>query len=367
MPRAAVCPGLYQPLEVLDLELDPPGPGELLVSMRASGVCHSDLSITNGTIMAGFPMVLGHEGAGVVESVGAGVTGFAPGDHIVVSWVPQCGECFYCSKGQPQLCETSTVPLATGGLLDGTTRFRLGRQPVRQMTAAGTFSEQSVIPAIGAVKIPNDIPFPVAALLGCGVLTGVGAALNTAPVRPGDSVAVLGCGGVGLNVVQGARIAGAAEIIAIDRQPEKLELAARFGATTLVDASTTSAVSGVMKATQQRGVDVAFEVIGIRATIEQALTMTRRGGQTVLVGLPSPTLMVEIPAFLGLVLTEKVVKGCWFGSSDVRRDVPRLLDLYQRGELRLDELVTRTITLDEVNDALADLESGHGARSVIVY
>jgi NDMA-dependent alcohol dehydrogenase len=367
MPKAAICVGLNEPLEIQEVDLESPHAGEVLVRMGASGVCHSDLSIQNGTLMGAFPMVLGHEGAGVIEEVGDGVTGLAVGDHVVVSWVPQCGECFFCKKGQGFLCEAGQMAMVTGGLLDGSTRFSRNGEPVKQMACSGTFAERSVIPAIGAVKIPDDIPFDVAALIGCGVLTGVGAALNTANIHPGDTVAVVGCGGVGLNVIQGAKIAGATEIIAVDMLPNKLEMAKEFGATTLVNASDADPVSKVMDLTQQRGVDVAFEVIGLKQTIEQTVMMTRRGGEAVLVGVPRMEIMLELPAFFGVVLMAKTIKGCWYGSSNVQQDVPKLLEYYKRGELKLDELISRRISVEDVNDAFKAMEAGEVARSVISY
>jgi NDMA-dependent alcohol dehydrogenase len=368
MTKAAVLTGVEQPLEIRDdIEVDAPHAGELKVRMAASGVCHSDLSIQNGTLYNAMPAILGHEGAGVVEEVGEGVTGFEVGDHIVISWVPQCGTCFFCSREQPYLCETSNLALATGGMLDGTPRFSSGGQPVHHMAAAGTFVEETVIPAIGAVKIPKDLDLKAASLIGCGVLTGVGAALNTATIRPGDTVAVVGCGGVGLNVIQGARIAGAGEIIAVDMNETKLRMAEDFGATITVNAAEGDPVSKVMGLTEQRGADVAFEVIGLQQTIDQTITMTRRGGQAILVGVPRMDVMVTVPGFLGLVLSEKTIKGCWYGSSDVQRDVPRLVELYQEGKLKLDELISREIKLEEVNEAFDAMKTGELARSVIVY
>ena len=368
MVKAAVMTGIDQPLEIRDdVEVEAPRAGEVKVRLGASGVCHSDLSMQNGTMMAATPIVLGHEGAGVVEEVGEGVTTLAPGDHVVISWVPQCGTCFFCQKGQPQLCETANVALASGGLLDGSTRFTSQGAPMFQMASSGTFSEVSIIPAIGAVKIDPDVDMKIAALIGCGVLTGTGAALNTADIKPGDTVAVVGCGGVGLNVIQGARIAGAGEIIAIDMNETKLQMAKDFGATASVNASQGDPVSQVMSMTAQRGADVAFEVIGLQQTIDQTITMVRRGGQAILVGVPKMDAIVNIPAFFGVVLAEKTIKGCWYGSSDVQRDVPRLLELYKKGELKLDELISRTITLDEVNDAFDAMKTGEVARSVIQY
>ena len=367
MPKAAVCTGLNQPLEIQDLDLEGPRAGEVLVKMGASGVCHSDVSIQNGTLMGSFPMVLGHEGAGVIEEVGDGVENLKPGDHVVISWVPQCGECYFCKHGQGFICEAGAMALATGGLLDGSTRFSKDGSPVMQMACSGTFSERAVIPAIGAVKIPDDIPMEIAALIGCGVLTGVGAAINTADIKQGDTVAVIGCGGVGLNVIQGAVIAGASEIIAIDMLDNKLQMAKDFGATTLINASENDAVSKVMELTAQRGVDVAFEVIGLKQTIEQTLMMTRRGGEAVLVGVPRMEVMLELPAFFGVVLMAKTIKGCWYGSSNVQQDVPKLLQYYKEGKLKLDELISRRIAVDEVNDAFRAMEAGEVARSVINY
>src|SRR5438270_4039502 len=352
MPKAAILTALDQPLEVHEVELDSPKAGEVRIRMGASGVCHSDLSMQNGTLMAAAPIVLGHEGAGIIEEVGEGVTNLKPGDHVVVSWVPQCGECFFCLHDQGELCKAADPALATGGLLDGTTRFTWNSgQPLFQMAASGTFSEFSIIPASGAVKIPDDLDMKVAALIGCGVLTGVGAALNTANISKGDTVAVIGCGGVGLNVIQGARIKGAGRIIAIDMNETKLQMAKEFGATETINASQGDPVGQVMASTEQRGADVAFEVIGLQDTINQTIMMTRRGGQAILVGVPKMDAMVQIPAFLGLVLQEKTIKGCWYGSSNVQKDVPKLIDLYKKGDLKLDELISRTIKVDEVNDA----------------
>ncbi|MDQ1427772.1 MAG: hypothetical protein QOK39_1248 [Acidimicrobiaceae bacterium] len=368
MTKAAVLAAVGQPLEVrTDVEVDEPHAGEVMVRMAASGVCHSDLSMQNGTMLTPTPIVLGHEGAGVIEAVGEDVTDLAVGDHVVISWVPQCGACYYCQRGQPEICEATSMSVAMGYLLDGTTRSRSRGQALHQMAAAGTFSERSVIPAVSAIKIPADVDLTVAALIGCGVLTGVGAALNTAQISAGDTVAVVGCGGVGLNVIQGAVLAGAGEIIAVDIHPAKLELARLFGATAVVDAASRDPVSGVMDLTGQRGADVAFEVIGLQKTIDQTITMTRRGGQAVLVGVASMDAAVHVPAFFGLVLAEKTIRGCWYGSSDVRRDVPRIIDFYRQGTLKLDELISQIIALEQVNEAFDALNAGQVARSVIAY
>jgi NDMA-dependent alcohol dehydrogenase len=367
MPKAAVARGLNEPLAVEEIDVDAPKAGEVKVKMGASGVCHSDLSIVNGTLPSTYPVILGHEGAGVIVEVADDVTGLAPGDHVVISWVPQCGECFFCKKSQGYLCEVGAGAMATGGLLDGTTRFSKDGEPLRQMACSGTFSDTTVIPALGAVKIPDDIPLEVAALIGCGVLTGVGAATNTADIKPGDTVVVIGCGGVGLNVIQGAVIAGATRVIAVDMIENKLKLAEQFGATDLVDASAGDPVAKVMTLTEGRGGDVVFEVIGLKPTIDQTVMMTRRGGEAVLVGVPSMDVMLEVPAFFGVVLMSKTIKGCWYGSSNVQEDVPKLLGWYREGKLKLDELISRRIELEDVNDAFRAMEAGEVARSVINY
>ena len=367
MPMAAVCRGVDQPLSIEELDLEAPKAGEVKVRMGASGVCHSDLSVSNGTMMAGYPIVLGHEGAGVIEEVGEGVDGLAVGDHVVISWVPQCGSCYYCERGQGYICEVGAGAMIGGGQLDGTSRFSKDGESIRQMASTGTFAEAAVIPAIGAVKIPDDMPLDIAALIGCGVLTGVGAATNTASIRQGDTVAVIGCGGVGLNVIQGAVIAGATRVIAIDKLENKLKMAEQFGATDLVNAGEVDAVAEVMELTGGRGADVAFEVIGLKSTIDQTINMTRRGGEAILVGVPKMEVLLEVPAFFSVVFWSKTIKGCWYGSSNVQEDVPKLISWYRDGKLKLDELISRRIELDEVNDAFRAMEAGEVARSVIQY
>lgn len=359
-----------EPLEIrTDVEVAAPQAGEVSVRLGASGVCHSDLSRRDGIIPGLLPMILGHEGAGVIEAVGEGVTALAPGDHVVISWVPQCGECYWCLHDQPYLCDVAVRASRSSGMLDGTTRAVSQGEELRQMAYSGTFAELTVIPAISAVKIPDDFPLLLAALLGCGVLTGVGAALNTADIVPGGTVAVVGCGGVGLNVIQGARIAGAGEIIAIDMHAGKLELARQFGATQTVDVSgpETDPVRVVRGLTEGRGADVAFEVIGLAPTIEQVVKMTRRGGQAVLVGVPARDVLLNIEVFADLLLQERAIKPCWYGSSDPQRDIPMMIERYRDGTLMLDELVSRTIDLADVNDAFEAMQRGEVARSVIDY
>ncbi len=367
MPKAAVCAGIDQPLEVVEVDLESPKAGEVRVRMGASGVCHSDLSVVNGTLLSPLPSVLGHEGAGVVEEVGEGVTSVAPGDHVVLSFVPQCGHCYFCTHDAAEMCETGFIAMAMGSQLDMTPRFGREGSPLHQMSGLGTFSEELVCPEISTVKIDADVPFTRAALIGCGVLTGFGAAANTADVKPGDTVAVIGCGGVGLNVIQGAKFKGAERIIAVDQFDSKLKLAEAFGATDLVNAKDTDAVTAVKELTGGRGVDVSFEVIGLKATVEQAFAMARRGGQAIIVGVPKMEQMMEIPIAMELLVNEKQVRGSWYGSSNVKRDVPQLIDLYKNGTLKLDELVSRTIGLADINDAFNAMEAGEVARSVVDY
>ncbi len=367
MSKAAVLTAHNQPLEIrTDIEVAPPKQNELKIKIAASGVCHSDLSAQNGTLPLMTPIVLGHEGAGTVVEVGPGVTKFKEGDHVVISWVPMCGECRMCKRNQGYLCDKAQATMA-GGLLDGTTRLTSQGAPLFQFPASGTFSEYAIVPDIAAVKIPDDVSMTAASLIGCGVLTGVGAAVNTASIQKGDTVAVIGCGGVGLNVIQGAVIAGAERVIAIDMNDAKLGLAKQFGATDTINASGTDPVSEVMAATGQVGADVAFEVIGLSPTIQQAIGMTRRGGETVLVGVPRMDVMLTVPAGFGLVLSGKTIKGCLYGSSNVHTDVPKLVELYKKGTLKLDELISREIPLEQVNEAFEAMEKGEIARSVITY
>ncbi|MEV7379578.1 Zn-dependent alcohol dehydrogenase [Streptomyces lydicus] len=366
MTHAAVLQSPHHPLLLTDVDLEPPSRGEVMVKIGATGVCHSDISVFNATLPNPVPVVLGHEGAGTVVQVGDGVTEVAPGDRVVLSWLAQCGTCFYCVHRQPQLCETAGVAFAKGALLDGTTRYRLNGQPVYQMAGLGTFSQRCVVPARAAVKIPDTIPFSSAALLGCGVLTGFGAAVNTAGIAVGDSVVVLGCGGVGLNAVQGARIAGARTIIAIDMHQERLELASRLGATEVLQPSD-GVVRAVRALTGGRGADHVLEVVGRQETVRDAVKMTRRGGQVVLVGAAGDDVTLTVPAFTGVVMTGKTIRGSLYGSADIKRDVPRLVGLYESGQLKLDELVTETFEFSQVNDAVDYCASEKGARAVVVF
>jgi len=359
--RAALMRAVGAPLEVLDLRLDEPRQGEVRVRLHAAGVCHSDLSIMEGRIASPVPVVLGHEGAGVVDAVGPGVRSVAVGDHVVISWVPMCGRCHFCLHGQPQLCTSGAY---TPGLMDdGTTRLHDGDNPVHHGLHAATFAEQTVVREGSVVRIDPDIPFAAAALVGCAVTTGVGAALRTAEVRAGESVVVIGCGGVGLSVVQGCRLAGAGRIIAIDTVPARLEAARRFGATDIVEGGDKAAAE-VRGLTGKLGADVAFEVAGHPALQRQAWDMTRRGGRTILVGVPAQDGVTSFPSLL-LAVSEKTLKGCYYGSAFPPRDFPWLLDLYRAGRLDLDGLVTQTLPLEAVNDAFDAMRRGEQLRTVI--
>ena len=364
--QAAICYEQNQPVRVEEVTLDPPKRGEIRVRMAAAGVCHSDLSAVRGVITMKMPLVLGHEGAGVVEELGEGVTHLAVGEKVVLSWVTPCGVCFFCRHGKPNLCEVGERINQSNRMMDGTSRVKKHGRDLHVYSALGTMAEYAVVPANAAVKVPDDAPLDKCALLGCAVTTGVGAVLNTARVEAGSSVVVFGAGGVGLNVIQGAAIAGAERIIAVDAQPRKLEMARTFGATHLVDASKEDAKKAVRGLTDGRGADYAFEAIGRKETVEQAYAATRRGGTCVVIGIGSFQESASFNLF-ALPVTEKKLMGSFYGGCNVHVDVPRMLALYRAGKLKLDELVTRTYELGEVNEAFADMTSGANARGVITF
>jgi S-(hydroxymethyl)glutathione dehydrogenase/alcohol dehydrogenase len=361
--RAAVLRAFDAPLSIEEITLDDPGPGEVVVRLAATGVCHSDQHMLGGAFKTPLPAVLGHEGAGVVEIVGQGVRGVGPGDHVVLAWIPSCGRCRYCASGRPALCADRQGVERPGG----PTRLRgADGVGIHQFLDTSAFAERVLVREEGVIPIPDDIPLEIAALVGCAVLTGVGAATRTARVEPGSVVAVFGAGGVGLNVIQGAALAGAARIIAVDRRPAALELARRFGATDTLDASapeTDDPARAVRKLTGG-GVDYAFEVIGLPETIAQAWESLAPGGRAVVVGLTPPRTSVTLRADF---LSEKALLGCILGSSVPRVDVPRVLDLYRRGRLKLDELATRRYPLAQVNEALAALHGAQGGRGILVF
>lgn len=332
------------------------GPGLVRVKIRATGICHTDLHAMDGTVPQTVPAVLGHEGAGEIVEVGEGVSGLAVGDHVIVAWIPPCGTCDNCLRGQPNLCTTIMIALGFEP------RFRLGDEVVHGLIGTGTFAEEMVLPAQSVVKIPDDVPFEIASLLGCGVMTGVGAAINTARVEPASSVVVFGCGGVGISVIQGARICGAAEIVAVDLLESKRNDALRFGATHAVSPDELAELS--MQLTGGEGFDYGFEVIGLSSTIRATFDAVRRGGTCVVVGAGRLDDMVEFNAF-ELFYLEKTLVGSLYGSADVRRDFHRLLRLWRTGRLDLEGLITQRIGIEGINEAFDDLRTGRVLRTVI--
>jgi S-(hydroxymethyl)glutathione dehydrogenase/alcohol dehydrogenase len=363
--RAAVLREVGRSMEIEELEIAEPGPGEVMVRLAAGGACHSDLHILNGEWAEALPIVLGHEGAGTVEAVGAGVEKLAPGDRVLLSWLPSCGRCRYCLTGRPQLCAAAPETVFQHVGRDGTTRLRAGDESVHSMLTVGSFGERTVVPESGAIRIDDSIPLDHAAVVGCAVTTGFGAAVKTARISAGDAAVVIGCGGVGLSVLQGCASQAANPLIAVDTNPEKLATASRFGATHTIDASKVDAVAAVRELTDG-GVDFAFEAIGLRATIEQGLSMLAPGGAAVLVGMPPDGVKVEIDPNRVAGFEHRVL-GCNYGSCNPAIDFPRILGLYQRGRVDLDSMITRRISLEQVNEAFAEMAAGDGIRTVVVY
>ncbi len=357
--KAAVLYEPNTPLVIEELELAEPASGEVLVKMMASGVCHSDWHVVKGEwTHHALPALLGHEGAGVVEAAGPGVTNVKPGDHVILSWKASCGICEMCQKGWPNLCQRSPLPNAKPYVRDTGTK-------VNPLAGLGTFGAYAVVPEVAAVQIDPDIPFPQASLVGCGVTTGVGAAINTAGVQPGSTVAVFGAGGVGLNCIQGASIAGATTIVAVDLLDNKLDMAREFGATHTVNASREDPVERITELTGG-GTHYAFEAIGLlEAPFVQSIRCTRPRGITVWVGHAPNNTPVTIDA--RDLMQEKTVIGSMYGSARPHIEFPRLLSMYKAGKLRLDELITRRFPVEEVNSAFEVLGKGEVARSVLLF
>ncbi len=362
--RAVVLRAPGRPVGVETVLLDPPRRREVLVRVAAAGVCHSDLHLADGVLGAGrWPMVLGHEGAGVVEAVGQDVVGIAPGDHVAFCFVPSCGACGPCRAGRPTLCEPAGRNGVAGTLMDGTSRLHgLDGTTLQHGLMVACFAQYAVVPVAGAVVLPPAVPLWQAALLGCGVVTGIGA-VRSAGVAIGDSVCVIGCGGVGLQVIAGARLAGASMIVAVDRDEAKLERARRRGATHVVDARGADIVAQVAALTQG-GAQYAFEVVGTAATIRTAWDVLRPGGTAVVVGVAPHGVEVSIPAIE--LLSEKTLTGTYYGSSDVAKAIVGAAQLLLDGRLGLDDVVSHVISLDGVEAAFGRLRQGEGARSVIV-
>jgi S-(hydroxymethyl)glutathione dehydrogenase / alcohol dehydrogenase len=362
--RAAVLTEVNKPLQILDLEQEGPKAGEVRVEVKAAGVCMSDWHIMNGDWPLPLPMVLGHEAAGVVVELGAGVTNVKKGDHVIFSFRPHCGHCAYCSKGRTVLCSgRNDTPRWL--MHDGTARVRLNGEPVNQMARIGTFSEHVVCPAEQVVAVRKDLPWTHAAIIGCSVATGVGAVVRHAQVEAGATVLVVGCGGVGLNVVQGARLAGATTIVAVDVKDGALAFAQKFGATHVVNARTEDAVARVQALTGG-GVHYAFEAYGSGATTKMAVDMLRKRGTAVIVGIAP---IGDTAAIEPVVLTrgEKTVTGTYYGSAHPRQDMPRIADWVQRGRLDVASLVTRRYALADINRAYEDIDTDAVGRGVIVF
>ena len=362
--KAAILYEANTPLQVVEVEQQGPQSGEARVRVKAAGICHSDWHIMNGDWPLPLPMALGHEAAGVVEEVGPGVVNVKPGDHVIFSFRPQCGRCLYCSLGRSILCDGHKS--ARFAMLDGSHRLRRDGQNINQMARIGTFSEFVVCPAEMLVPVRKEMPWPQAALVGCCVPTGVGAVTACARVEAGASVLVIGCDGVGLNVVQGARLAGAGMIVAADLLDSKLGYAKEFGATHTLNAKQDNVVERVRELTEGRGVDYAFDAIGGEQTTLQILDAIRPGGVAVIVGMAAMAVRAPITPYM-MALQEKTLKGTMYGSVRPPIDFPRLVELYLDGRLKLDQLVSRTYKLEEINEGFKALTSGQVARGVVVF
>lgn len=354
-----------RPLSIDTLELAPPGPGEVLVRIRAAGLCHSDLSTINGDRPRPTPMALGHEAAAVVEQCGPGVDDLATGDHVVLVFVPSCGHCLPCAEGRPALCEPAAAANGAGTLLSGARRLARGGSPVHHHLGCSAFADHAVVSRRSLVRIDAELPFDEAALFGCAVLTGVGAVVNTARVTAGASVAVIGLGGVGLAALLGARAAGAARIVALDLAADKLELARSLGATEAISAGEPDAAERV-RALTGGGVDYAFEFAGAVKAMELAWRVTRRGGTTVTAGLPPPGQCLPLP-LVQLVGEERTVKGSYIGTCVPMRDVPRYIALYRSGRLPVDRLMSGTLRLDQINEGFDRLREGRAVRQIVIF
>ncbi|HEX8664567.1 MAG TPA: zinc-dependent alcohol dehydrogenase family protein [Beijerinckiaceae bacterium] len=352
-----------KPLSIEEIELDPPGPGEILVRIAAAGLCHSDLSVIEGNRPRPMPMALGHEAAGVVEELGAGVDDLKKGDHVVMVFVPSCGHCLPCSEGRPALCEPGAAANGAGTLLSGGKRLHRNGQDINHHLGVSGFADYAVISRRSCVKVDPDLPLDEAALFGCAVLTGVGAVINTAKVPAGTTVAVVGLGGVGLSSILGAVASGASRVVAVDLSDDKLGLARQLGATDTFNAGSANAVDEIREALKG-GVEYAFEMAGSVRALELAYKITRRGGTTVTAGLPNPTHTFALPP-VNLVAEERTLKGSYIGTCVPVRDLPRYVDLYRRGKLPVDRLMSKHLRLEEINEGFDLLAQGKVVRQVV--
>jgi Zn-dependent alcohol dehydrogenase len=363
--RAALLPAAGTPLRVVDLELGAPRPGEVLVRLHASGVCSDDLNVLDGTVDVPCPVVPGHEGAGVVEQVGTGVEGLSVGDHVALSWAPYCGHCEQCLRDLPHLCGTAWPLMLRGGLLDGTSRLSFGGATVYHYCFLSSFAQRAVVPARSCIRISQEVPFEVAALLGCAVTSGVCAVWRTAGVRPGERVAVLGLGGTGLSAVLGAIAAGAGEVIAVDARERRLERASELGASRVVRASgSPEQIAAAVIEASGGGVDYAFETSGRPAAVRAAFLSTRARGAAVLLGIPRADAEIELPA-LSIPRMERRVLGSIYGSARPDRDFPLILEAYRRGRLPLDRLISHRLPLESVGEAVDQVRTGEATRVVL--
>ncbi|MCC8930895.1 NDMA-dependent alcohol dehydrogenase [Rhodococcus sp. BGS-1C] len=365
--RAAVLWGLGEKWEVEEVELNPPGPNEVLVRLTASGLCHSDEHLVTGDLPFPLPVVGGHEGAGTVVEIGAGIDDISEGDSVILTFLPSCGHCSYCARGMGNLCDTGAAVMM-GPQLDGTYRFHARGEDIGQMCLLGTFSEYTVVPRASLVKIDTGTPLDKAALIGCGVTTGYGSAVRTGEVRAGDTVVVIGAGGIGMNAIQGARIAGALNIIAVDPVEFKREQSSVFGATHAV-ASIDEAWALVSDITRGKLADVCILTTDVAegSYIGEALSLVGKRGRVVVTAIGHPEETTMSGSLLELTLYEKQIRGSLYGSSNAAHDVPRLVELYNGGHLKLDELITREYTLDQINEGYEDMRSGSNIRGVIRF
>lgn len=354
-----------RPLQIRDVELDPPGPGEVLVRIRAAGLCHSDLSVISGDRPRPLPMVLGHESAGEVIECGLGVTDLSPGDRVVMVFMPSCGCCMPCAEGRPALCEPGAASNGAGVLLSGQRRLHLNGQAINHHVGVSGFADYAVVSRRSCVKLDVEISFVEASLFGCAVLTGVGAVINTARVQAGTTVAVLGLGGVGFSALLAAVASGARQVIALDLNEEKLALARELGATATLNASDSDVAEHVRELTKG-GVDYAFEMAGAIPALELAWRITKRGGSTVTAGLPHPDRRFALPP-VQLVAEERTLRGSYIGSAVPARDIPRYIDLYQQGKLPVDRLMGEHLSLEDINRGFDRMATGHAMRDVVVF
>ncbi|MDE2938224.1 MAG: Zn-dependent alcohol dehydrogenase [Chloroflexota bacterium] len=359
--KAAVLREVNVPLEVEEVQVDAPGPREVLIRTGASGVCHSDLHYVEGSYSIPKPAILGHEAAGIVEAVGEQVYYLKPGDTVIMCLSVFCGHCEFCLRGQPVLCTRTDVVRSA----DQPPRLRKDGEGITQMAQLGSYAELMLVHENACVKVREDVPMDRLALIGCGATTGLGAVLNTAAVEPGSTVCVVGCGGVGLNCIQGAALAGALRIIAVDTVETKLTMAREFGATDVIDASSGDVVERIRDLTDD-GVDYSFEAIGLKQTAEQCYQMLRPGGTATVIGMIPEGTMIEIDAG-GFLRRERKLQGSSMGSNRFRTDMPRYIEFYLQGRLKLDELVSQQMKLEQINEAFADMKGGNVARSVILF